>query len=98
MHCIWLILMTRKHLNPAILNLNLSKHWYFQISQNLFWMETDTQKSTKLHIQPGNHRFLKIYQPIYIDHIDALHYVDLYGKKDLNAAILKSNLSKLRYF
>ena len=36
-------------------------------------METDTQKSRKLHIQPGNHCFLNIYQPICIDHIEALH-------------------------
>ena len=36
-------------------------------------METDTQKSRKLHVQSGNHCFLKIYQPIYIEHIDALH-------------------------
>ena len=38
-------------------------------------METDTQKLTKLHVQPGNHCSLKIYQAIYIDHTGciALH-------------------------
>ena len=53
MHCIWLIPMTRKHINPAILNLDLSKHWYFKISQNLFWMESDIQRLTKLHVKQG---------------------------------------------
>ena len=50
MHCTtgMLIFMAKKHLNAAILKSNLSKPRYFQISQNLFRMETDTQKSTKL--------------------------------------------------
>ena len=64
--------MAKEHLNAAILKSNLSKLRYFQISQNLFWMETDTQKSTKLHVQPGNHCFLKIYQPRYIDHMGCI--------------------------
>ena len=89
MHCISLIYMAKKHLNTAILKSNLSKLRYFQISRNLFWMETDTQKLTKLHVQPGNHHSLTIYQPIYINHIhvDALHWIDFYVKKHLNAAI-----------
>ena len=61
--------MAKMHLNAAILKSNLSKLWYFYISQNFFWMETDTQKSTKFHVQRGNHCSLKIYQPIYIDHM-----------------------------
>ena len=44
-------------------------------------METDTQKSTKLHIQPGNHCFLKICQPIYIDHMGCIAHIDWFGKK-----------------
>ena len=69
MHCNGLIFMAKKHLNATILKSNLSKCWYFWISQKFFWMETDTQKSTKLHVQPGKNCCLKNYQPIYIDHI-----------------------------
>ena len=64
-----LIFKAKKHLNTAILKSNSSKFWYLQISQNFFWMETDTQKSTKSHNQQGNNCSLKICQPIYIDHM-----------------------------
>ena len=63
MHCTRLICLAKKHLNPAILKSNLWKLRYFQISQNCFWIEIDTQKSTKSHVQPCNHCFLKICQP-----------------------------------
>ena len=67
-----LIFMAKKHLNTAILKSNLGKLWYFKISQNLFWMETDTQKLTKSPVQPGNHCSLKIRQRIYIDHMGCI--------------------------
>ena len=72
MHSTELIFMTTKHLNATILKSSLSKLWYSQISQNFFWMKADTQKSTKLHVQPGNHCFLKIDQPIDIDQIGCI--------------------------
>ena len=38
----------------------------------LLWMEADTKKSTKLHLQPGNQCKLKVYKPIYIDYIGCI--------------------------
>ena len=61
---LWEKISQRRHFKS-----NLSKLWYFYISQTFFWMETDTQKLTKSHVQPCKHCSLKIYQPIYIDHI-----------------------------
>ena len=81
--------MAKKHLNATILKSNLSKLWRFQISQN-FWIETVTQKSTKFHVQPGNHcSLIKNLQPIhvqYIDHIrcNALLKVGYHGKKSIS--------------
>ena len=72
MHSARLIFMAERHLNTDILKSNLRTLWYFYISQNFFWMKTDSQKSTKLHVQPGNHCFLKVDEPIYIHQIGCI--------------------------
>ena len=61
-------------------------------------METDTEKSTELHVQLGDHWSLKICQPIYIDHIDALHKVDFYEKKASQCRHFKVKLKQTSVF
>ena len=34
--------------------------------------ENGNPKVTKIYVQPSNHGFLKIYQPIYIDHMGCI--------------------------
>ena len=90
MPCNGLIFMAKPNLNKAILTSNLSKLQYFWIFQD--------HKLTKLHVQQSNTWFLKIYQPIYIDHYYTLQWVDFYGTKASQHCNLRAKLKQISVF
>ena len=72
MQCTRLIFFGKKACHCCHFKVKFKQTSIFLDFSKLFWMETDTQKSTKLHVQPSNRCSLKIYQPVYIDHMGCI--------------------------